>query len=66
LSILLIEGLLLCFRHRADVTAFDHKSGRQANVCGLQAVKNEYKQSRAIVIGGDGLPWEKLLSTPPE
>ena len=49
-----------------DVVALEIKSGRQGKVSGLQAFKGEYKKSRAIIIGGNGIPLQEFLSTPPE
>ena len=50
----------------SDVVALEIKSGRQGKVSGLQAFKNEYKKSRAMIIGGNGIPLQEFLSTPPE
>lgn len=50
----------------ADVVALEIKSGRQGKVSGLQAFKDEYKKSRVMIIGGNGIPLEDFLSTPPE
>ncbi len=49
-----------------EVVALEIKSGRSAKVSGLQAFRNEYKKSRAIVIGGNGIPLEEFFSSPPE
>ncbi|MDF7826322.1 ATP-binding protein [Pontiellaceae bacterium B12227] len=49
-----------------DVVALEIKSGRQGKVSGLQAFKNEYKKSRTMIIGGNGIPLEEFLSIPPE
>lgn len=50
----------------AEVVALEIKSGLQGKVSGLNAFKNEYKKSRAMIIGGNGIPLEEFLSTPPE
>ena len=49
-----------------EVVALEIKSGLQGKVSGLHAFKNEYKNSRAMIIGGNGIPLEEFLSTPPE
>ncbi len=49
-----------------DVVALEIKSGRQGKVSGLQAFKDEYKKSRAMIIGGNGISLEEFLTTPPE
>jgi predicted AAA+ superfamily ATPase len=49
-----------------DVVALEIKSGRQGKVSGLKAFRNEYKNSRAMIIGGNGIPLEEFLTTPPE
>lgn len=49
-----------------EVVALEIKSGRQGKVAGLQAFKNAYKKSRVMVIGGNGIPLEEFLTTPPE
>ncbi|MCF7816963.1 MAG: ATP-binding protein [Kiritimatiellales bacterium] len=49
-----------------DVVALEIKSGRQGKISGLQAFKTEYKKSRAMIVGGNGIPLEEFLSTPPE
>lgn len=49
-----------------EIVALEIKSGRQGKVSGLQTFKNEYKKSRALIIGGNGIPLEEFLTTPPE
>jgi predicted AAA+ superfamily ATPase len=49
-----------------DVVALEIKSGRQGKASGLQAFKSEYKKSRVMIIGGNGIPLQEFLSTPPE
>lgn len=49
-----------------DVVALEIKSGRQGKVSGLQAFKNEYKNARIRIIGGNGIPLEEFFTTPPE
>ena len=49
-----------------DIVALEIKSGRQGKVTGLKAFKDEYKKSRAILVGGNGIPLEEFLTTPPE
>jgi len=49
-----------------DVVALEIKSGRAGKVSGLHAFKGEYKNSRAMVIGGNGIPLGEFLSTPPD
>jgi predicted AAA+ superfamily ATPase len=49
-----------------DVVALEIKSGRQGKVSGLQAFKDEYKKSQVRIIGGNGIPLEAFLTTPPE
>jgi len=49
-----------------DVVALEIKSGRSGKVSGLQAFKDEYKNSRAMILGGNGIPLGEFLSTPPE
>jgi predicted AAA+ superfamily ATPase len=49
-----------------DVVALEIKSGREGKVSGLQAFKSEYKKSRAMIIGGSGIPLQEFLSMPPE
>lgn len=49
-----------------EVVALEIKSGRQGKISGLHAFKDEYKKSRAMIIGGNGIPLAEFLSIPPE
>lgn len=48
-----------------EVAALEIKSGRQGKLSGLQAFKDHYKKARVMVVGGNGIPLEQFLSTPP-
>jgi uncharacterized protein len=49
-----------------DVAALEIKSGRQGKISGLKAFKEQYKKARILIIGGNGIPLEEFLTTPPE
>ena len=49
-----------------EVAALEIKSGRQGKVSGLKAFREQYRKARIMIIGGNGIPLEEFLATPPE
>ena len=46
------------------VVALEIKSGRRGKVSGLEAFKREYKKSRTMIIGGNGIPLQEFFTLP--
>jgi predicted AAA+ superfamily ATPase len=49
-----------------DIWAVEVKSGRSGKIPGMERFRARYPQSKALVIGGNGIPLEKFFSEPAE
>jgi uncharacterized protein len=50
-----------------DVVAIEVKSGRvRDNLPGIEAFSKEFSATRKLLVGSDGIPLDRFLSTPPE
>ncbi len=53
--------------HGRDVVAIEVKSGaRKVSLPGMEALARKHPISRKLLVGGQGMPLESFLSTPPE